>query len=167
MLTRTSKALLSTVLVVACSACNATTPEPAKSEANVAPASSGATPLTSSSAPSAAAAGAPRIYPQTTTTIDARAGDKFTVALPGNVSTPYEWRFDESPDKAVVSMKDKAYVDAPPANCQGCDGYKGTYTFTFTANAAGNAKLHFSYASVVPPGSPAEKQVSIDVRVTK
>lgn len=152
-------AFLSVMLVLA--ACGGDPKEPPKTEANVPP--SGPTAISSANAP---ASGGSKVYPQATKTIEARIGETFEVALPGNVSTPYEWRYDDSPNPSVT-MSGHNYTDAPPASCQGCDGYKGTFHFTFTAKAEGPAKLHFSYARAMPPGSPAEKEMTVDVRVTK
>ncbi len=154
------------IVVLPAFGCGADPKDPPKTEANVPPSGATPTPISSAGAPASGA----KIYPQTTKAISARVGETFNVVLPGNVTTPFEWRFDESPDKNVVAMTAHNYTDAPPANCQGCDGYKGTFNFTFTAKADGAAKLHFSYARATPgpngSAAPAEKEMTVDVHVT-
>ncbi len=148
------------LLLLVLTACGADPKDPPKTEASVPPPGT-ATAISSAGAPASGA----KVYPQATKAIDARVGETFNVVLPGNVTTPFEWRFDES-DKNVVAMTAHNYTDAPPANCAGCDGYKGTFNFTFTAKADGAAKLHFSYARAMPAGSPAEKEMTVEVHVT-
>ena len=147
-------------LSLALAACGADPKDSPKTEANVAPPGSAAA-ISSAGAPASGA----KVYPQTTKGIDARVGERFNVVLPGNVTTPFEWRFDEGADKNVVTLAEHSYTDAPPASCAGCDGYKGTFNFTFTAKAPGAAKLHFSYARATPPGAAAEKEYTVDVHV--
>jgi predicted secreted protein len=140
---------------------------------NEAPAKSGAGDSTTSassaasSTPAPASSGTPKVYDQTATSIDAKVGDKFIVTLPGSTSTPFEWKLDQPGDAVVVTMTDKGNAETPPPGCQGCTGYKGTFNFTFSANASGNTKLHFVYARVAPPGSAPTKDATIDVHVTK
>jgi predicted secreted protein len=141
---------------------------------NEAPAKSGATDSTTTassgdpaSSATPASSGAPKVYDQSTTSIDAKVGDKFTVALPGSTSTPFEWKLDQPGDTVVITMTDKGNSETPPPGCQNCTGYKGTFNFNFTANAAGTTKLHFVYARVAPPGSAPTKDATITVNVTK
>jgi len=147
------------LLVVACGGDPAAPPN---TGANPPP---GTTTPTSSTTGVAPAAG-PKVFPQTAKSIDVKVGETFNVVLPGNVTTPFEWRYDDNPNPSV-SMSGHNYTDAPPANCQGCDGYKGTFNFTFAAKTEGTTKLHFSYARATPPGSPMEKEFAVDVHVTK
>jgi predicted secreted protein len=114
---------------------------------------------------SAAAVGSPRVYDPSSSSIEAKVGETFTIALPGSTSTPFEWRLDSVGESAVVRLTGEATTESPPSGCAGCTGYRGAFTFTFTASAAGTTKVRFAYASVAPPGSAPSKVVTFEVHV--
>ena len=127
-------------------------------------------PVPTPTAPAPSASSAPvsgdKVYDQTTTSIDARVGDHFSVVVPGNATTSYTWRVDPKPDASVLTVADPKYTPAPPPGCNGqCVGYGGTYAFAATANAAGTAKLHLVKVHIGrTPGAPVQ-EVTIAVTV--
>jgi predicted secreted protein len=168
---------LAVTLSVACKAA----PEPTPAEASApttapapdappaaAPAQASA-PATSAIAPAAAdaplAAGSPRLYGDATKSITAKAGERFGVALPSNVTLPYKWRLDP-PDAKVLALTDEKQVDQPPPGCGDCVGYGGARVYSFEAKGAGATSLHFSLKPLTDPKGAAQKDVTIAVTVT-
>jgi predicted secreted protein len=111
-----------------------------------------------------AAAGA-RTYPDSTKSIQAKAGEKFSVALPANITVPYKWRLEPAPDAKVIAVGEESYIAEPPKDCQGCVGYGGTRIFSFTAAGAGKAELHFALRPLNEPKGAAQKEARISVEV--
>jgi len=106
-----------------------------------------------------------KIYGQATTAIDAKAGDHFTVAVPGNATTAYTWRVDPNPDASVLTVTDPKYASSAPPNCNQCAGHGGTYSFAVSASAVGIATLHLVKVHVGRvPGKPIQ-EVTITVTV--
>lgn len=122
-------------------------------------------PSTPPSASSAAPHG--RVFDEATSSIAVKVGERFTVALPGSTSRPFEWKLGPAPDAAVVVIAEQGYAETPPPGCDGCGGYSGAFTFSFTATRAGTTQLRFVYARVAPPGAPPTKELTIAVRVSK
>lgn len=77
-------------------------------------------------------------------------GESFTVVLVGNPTTGYSWQVDDL-DTAVLAVDEPAYE-------VGSDliGAGGTYTFTFTAVAAGETELQMSYLRSWEEAEPLE-----------
>jgi predicted secreted protein len=119
-----------------------------------------------SAPPSAPSAGSPA-YGQTTRQINGKPGERFSVLLPASIGTPMKWRIDVTPDSAVLAVAGESYTDAPPSDCADCIGYAGTRRFDFEAKGPGKAALDFSYRPLTQPKAPAEKQVHIDVSVSR
>jgi predicted secreted protein len=99
------------------------------------------------------------VYDQTTTAVDARVGDHFSVVVPGNATSSYTWKADAPVDATVLTVAEPKYTPQPPPDCNGrCLGYGGTYSFRVTANAAGSAKLHLVKIHVGRvPGAPVQE----------
>jgi len=120
---------------------------------------------TSSATPSSAAApsgAASKTYDDTTRSIDASVGDRFTLNLPANVTTPYKWV--AAPSEPALVLAERHYEDKPPAGCQGCVGYPGTDRLTFEAKQAGTTTLVLRYAPLRGK-EPGERELSIKVTV--
>jgi predicted secreted protein len=126
-------------------------------------------PATSATGPAGAdaplAAGAPRLYGDATKSITAKAGERFGVALPSNVTLPYKWRLDP-PDAKVLALTNEKQVDQPPPGCGDCVGYGGARLYSFEAKGAGATSLHFSLKPLTDPKGAAQKDVTIAVTVT-
>jgi hypothetical protein len=121
---------------------------------------------TAAPAASTASASGDRVYDQTSTAIDAKVGDHFSVVVPGNATSSYTWKADPKIDATVLAVADPKYTPQPPPGCNGqCLGYGGTYSFPVTASAAGSTKLHLVKVHVGrSPGTPVQ-EVSITVTV--
>lgn len=117
-----------------------------------------------SSAP--APAGEPRVYARSTKSIEARLGDRFFVALPGNVTTGFQWRQQPPADAAVLTSSAPTYEATPPAGCAACVGYGGTFLFPFAAAGAGTTKVHFAYVQVGRDPPPPAEELTIEVKVS-
>lgn len=160
-------------LGIACKTAPETSPPGASSPASTAteaPAPIPTPPATSAPAPaatppSAPAASGPRTYPESTTSIEAKVGEKFSVALPANITVPYKWRLEPAPDPKVLAVGEETYISEPPAGCQGCAGYGGTRLFAFTAAGAGKVELHFALRPLNEPKGAAQKEARIAVSV--
>jgi predicted secreted protein len=139
--------------LVAC----ASTPEPSPAQQ---PAPS--TPV--ESPPATPAPGAPIYDGNATQTIRARAGERFSIALPANITTPYKW-IVANPNEAIAKLVSDEYKDAPPAGCQGCVGYAGTTTLTFEAVAAGAHPLQLAYRGLAQTDTPAQRELAIQLTV--
>lgn len=107
----------------------------------------------------------PRFYDRTTKSIDARQGDRFVVALPGNVTTGFQWRQEPPADKAILTSAAPTYASAPPAGCPACVGYGGTFLFELVAAGPGSTKVHFAYVQAGRDPPPPTEEVTIVVNV--
>jgi len=158
-------------------ACNRSQDEPARAtpqdSATVAttasaPPHDSATAATTVSAPPAPTPRSPvKVYGSETTSIAAKPGERFVVALPGSTAIPYEWKLEGAPDVGILALTEEGNTESPPTGCDGCGGYAGAFTFTFDVKGAGTARLHFVYRRVAPPGSAKTKDVTIEVHVAK
>jgi predicted secreted protein len=155
---------------VACKASPETAPPGASSPndaaATAAPATA-APPPSASDAPASPppAAAGPHVYPDSAGSIQAVAGEHFSVALPANITVPMKWRLEPPPDAKVLAVGEEKYVEQPPADCPGCTGYGGTRLFAFTAAGPGSASLHFALRPLTDPKGAAQKEVTIGVVV--
>jgi len=147
----------------------AANPEPVQPSASVtvsdapsAPPSVTSSPPTAASSASAPAGAATKTYDDTTRSIDASVGERFTLNLPANVTTPYKWV--AAPAEPALVLAERHYEDKPPADCQGCVGYPGTDRLTFEAKQAGTTTLVLRYAPLRGK-EPAERELSIKVTV--
>ena len=131
--------------------------------ATTAPAAQAPPPAASAGPPGAA--GTTRVYAESSASIQASVGEKFSVALPANITVPMKWRLEPPPDAKLLALGGERYVDQPPADCSGCTGYGGTRIFDFAATGSGNVKLHFALRPLSDPQGTAQKEVSIDVTV--
>jgi len=104
-------------------------------------------------------------YDASTKRIEAKVGERFTVALPANIATPMRWRVVSSPTSSPLSAPTESYHDAPPAECTGCTGYAGTRMLSFEALQAGSTTLKLAYGSLTDPSAPPEREVVIEVLV--
>jgi predicted secreted protein len=161
------------LLAALASACKAS-PEPSPAEASspvgapasepppvapTAPDSASAAPPAPSSAPAATE----RTYAEGTKTITAKVGERFSIALPSNITIPMKWRIEPPPDAKLLALVEEKHHDEPPPGCDGCTGYGGTRLFHFEAKGAGKSTLHFALKPLTNPGAKAEKEVTIEV----
>jgi predicted secreted protein len=135
---------------------SASTAQPAPSAA----ASSSTAPSTSE----LAATAGDNAYNDSTKAITAKVGERFTLNLPANITTPYKW-IVASPD-TNVTLAERHYQEKPPAGCSGCVGYPGTDRLTFEAKQPGETKLVLRYAPL-RSNEPAERELTITVTVAK
>jgi predicted secreted protein len=121
----------------------------------------------SAATPSAPEPRAPKpapTYDASTKRIEAKVGERFTVALPANIATPMRWRI-AAPASSQLSAPTESYHDAPPAECTGCTGYAGTRMLSFEALQAGTTTLKLAYGSLTDPSAPPEREVVIEVLI--
>jgi inhibitor of cysteine peptidase len=71
--------------------------------------------------------------------VSVRVGETFTVVLEGNPTTGYSWQVG-AVDQAVLTSGEPGYVAESDLI-----GAGGTYTFTFTAVAAGETQVRLVY----------------------
>jgi hypothetical protein len=107
------------------------------------------------------------VYSQATRQITAKPGERFSVVLPASIGTPMKWRIDPAPDAAILGVLGESYTDSPPSDCADCTGYAGTRRFDFEAKVPGKLALDFGYRPLTQPKAPPEKQVHIDVSVSR
>ncbi len=117
-------------------------------------------------APATARAAAPRVYDEKTVEISARVGERFEVALPGNITTPLKWNLDTASMSDLVTLSSQSYSDAPPADCAGCVGYPGTAHFVLDAAQEGSTTLLFAYRKLGQTSGQAKRDVKIKLTVT-
>lgn len=106
---------------------------------------------------------ASKTYTESTKSISAKVGERFSVAVPSNITIPMKWRLEPVPDGKVLSLTDEKHFDQPPAGCADCVGYGGTRIFSFEAKAAGKHTLKFALRPLTDPKGTAQKEVGIDV----
>jgi predicted secreted protein len=140
----------------------ASAPSTAAATAAPSPEATGATPAPATAdAPAAAAA---RVYGETTKSISAKAGERFVVALPSNITLPFKWRLDP-PDAKVLALLDEKHQDEPPAGCADCVGYGGSRLYTFETKGSGSTTLHFALKPLTNPAGASQKEVTVAVTV--
>ena len=106
-----------------------------------------------------------KTFDDSTRTIEAKVGDRFTINLPANITTPYKWVV-ASPETLVV-LTDRHYDDTASAKCDGCAGRSGTDRLTFEAKHDGTATLVLKYAPLRSKSDPPERELSIQVTISK
>jgi inhibitor of cysteine peptidase len=72
-------------------------------------------------------------------------GDTITVAIPGNPTTGYQWEAALSEEAAALLTLKGEPVYEEESTDESLVGAGGTYIFTFTAEAAGQAELELKY----------------------
>ncbi len=107
-----------------------------------------------------------RVYDEQTQGISARVGERFGVALPGNITTPLKWSLDSASMSDLVTLSAQSYSDAPPPGCTGCLGYPGTAHFVFDAAQEGTTTLRFAYRKLGQTSGQAKRELSIHLTVT-
>jgi predicted secreted protein len=116
------------------------------------------------SASATATAVGDKAYDDSTKAITAKVGERFTLNLPANITTPYKWVL-ASPE-TNVTLAERHYQEKPPEGCSGCVGYPGTDRLTFEAKQPGDTKLILRYAPLRSK-EPAERELTITVTVVK
>jgi predicted secreted protein len=93
-------------------------------------------------------------------TVAVPAGQRFTLALPENVTTGYSWALELSPGLAVVSDE---YAQTPGS--EGRPGAGGTHTWTIEATAAGTQVLagHYRRPWEDPPVDAGSFSLTVQV----
>jgi predicted secreted protein len=151
---------LASVLALACK----TSPETVPMGAS-APTVAATPPPPPNTGPAPASSAAPlRTYDMSTTSIDAKVGEAFNIAVSSNITVPMKWRFDPIDEKILAGGDDK-YVQDPPPDCPACMGYGGTRIFSFAATGPGSVKLHFTYRPLNDAQGPVQKELNIAVTV--
>ncbi len=157
--------LLGRILALAlCLAACASTPEPAPTSKQGASETSERSQPASAATPAGGAGHTPVYDGNATQTIKARPGERFVIALPANITTPFKWVV-ANPNEAIAKLVSNDYEDAPPAGCQGCVGYAGTTTLTFEAVASGAAALTLAYRGLGDDDAPPQREVAIQLTV--
>ena len=103
------------------------------------------------------------LYDDKTRTIEAEPGQRFTVALPANITTSMKWELSSETDQSVARLVEQSYQDDPPDGC--CVGYGGTRLLHFHAVGIGPTTLRLLWKDVGAPNDPPAKEVEIQVRV--
>lgn len=158
----TTSPIQTLVLTLGLAAC-ASTPEPAPTQQQAASPAEAEQPAP----PQAQAAGATVYDGNATQAIKARPGERFMIALPANITTPFKWVV-ANPNESVAKLVADEYKDAPPPDCRGCVGYAGTTTLTFEAVARGSLPLSLAYRGLGQLGAsdaPAQREVAIQLTV--
>jgi len=160
MLNRLTAVLCGALLFASCKSAPETAPS-ALPDAKVANQALTATPT---AAPPAA--GPKRIYDEQVTQIDARVGESFEIALPGNVTTPFRWALDTESLSALAKLKAQTYTDSPPPECPRCVGYPGTAHFEIEATQAGEAKVRLAYRRLGQTSGEAKRELTVKLVVS-
>jgi inhibitor of cysteine peptidase len=84
------------------------------------------------------------------TSIEAGVGQSFSIVLAGNPTTGYGWQV-EGIDGTVLTASEPVYVSDSDLIGSG-----GTYTFTFTAAAAGDTEVRLVYLRSWEQAEPLE-----------
>jgi len=105
-----------------------------------------------------------RVYDESTSQIEAHVGERFEVALPANVTTPFKWTLAPESLSDVATLSAQTYTDAPPAGCERCVGYPGTAHFTLDAAQEGETTLKFMYRELGENGE-TKRELSVALRV--
>lgn len=119
---------------------------------------------TTTSAPPAA--GPKRIYDEQVAQIEARVGESFEIALPGNVTTPFRWALDTESLSGLAKLNAQTYTDSPPPECPRCVGYPGTAHFEIEATKAGEANLRLAYRRLGQTSGEAKREVTVKLIVS-
>jgi inhibitor of cysteine peptidase len=89
----------------------------------------------------ACAAPKANIYIDETRTIFTKVGEEFTIAVPANPTTGYQWK--ESHDASLLNLVGSEYK--PSKQAKGVVGAGGTQYFKFRALKPGMTRVDFSY----------------------
>ena len=93
--------------------------------------------------------------------IAALKGNQFTITLPSNATTGYQWRLGNKPDAKVVKFVDSHY-NAPS---QPMPGKGGSETWTFKAVGKGTTSIVLEYARPWEKGIAPVKTQTFTVSV--
>jgi predicted secreted protein len=162
----TTRVLLICCLAATLSAC-ASSPEPAVLPPSTAAASGG---TASGGGPVLAAtvapASTPAVYDEKTSQLSVAVGQRFSLSLAANITTPYKWVVDPSLDAAILALVEDKYVEPPPRESPGAVGGGGRRLLTFEAKRAATTNLKLTYQSITDPQEPPVRthQVTVDAR---
>ncbi len=101
---------------------------------------------------------------QTSSKIETKVGEKFTITLPANLTTGYSWRIDEI-KPAIVRKDDYKYNQS--ANARGLVGVGGEEVWTFEAVSKGRVIIHLEYVRPWEVDVPPVKKADFTIIVTK
>lgn len=125
-----------------------------------------ASPQKSSPAPSSTTTDTAATYPigetSTTAEVQVQNGKTFTLAIPANESTGYQWVVTSGAGDVVNSLGSKYSTTATPA----LPGAGGTQNLSFQAQKVGTAQLVLGYQRPTT-GEPAVKTVTVNVTVVE
>lgn len=159
MQTNSSVLAVSLALLGACKSAPEAPPETLPAAPSSQPAASSDVP------PSTTSTAKAQVYGEATTQIDAHVGERFEIALPANVTTPFKWTLAPESLSDVATLSDQTYTDSPPAGCDPCVGYPGTAHFMLDAAQEGETTLKLSYRGLGEKGE-VKRELSIGLRVT-
>lgn len=121
---------------------------------------------TSSSTPAEATAPTGKVYDESVRSIEVQVGERFTIRLPANITTPYKWTVEPPrTEPPPVVLAERHYQDSPPYDCPACVGYPGTDALTFEARALGKTTLTMRYAPIRATTEPPERELVVQVAV--
>ncbi len=106
-----------------------------------------------------------RIYDEQVSQIEAHVGERFEIALPGNVTTPFRWALDAASLSGLAKLNAQSYTDSPPPECPRCVGYPGTAHFEIEATQAGEANVHLAYRRLGQASGEGKREIAIKLIV--
>lgn len=95
------------------------------------------------------------------TTVSLKVGQTFEVALPGNVTTGYDWGINGMLPSQVTTSTD-SYESTAPAGVMGAGG---VHTFVYTAATPGTGMLRLMYSRSFEEGVAPSKVFNLTVVV--
>jgi inhibitor of cysteine peptidase len=98
------------------------------------------------------------------TTIEAKAGQQFTISLKGNATTGFTWQMAKGTNSAVVTKVKDVYT---AENSGGMSGVGGTHVWTFKAIKAGTTKIKLLYQRTWEKSTPPANTLEYTIKVSE
>lgn len=95
------------------------------------------------------------------TTVHMAVGQTLTIALPGNITTGYDWVLAGAPPSGFTTMS-LSYTPTPTAGVAGAGGVR---TYVYKADTAGTVTIKLNYARSFEKGVAPAKVFTVTVVV--
>ncbi|MEA1927971.1 MAG: protease inhibitor I42 family protein [Candidatus Auribacterota bacterium] len=103
-----------------------------------------------------------RRYTSNDSTIEAAAGEEFSIILVSNPTTGYSWSFAVPLDETIIKLTEDKFI--PPDNLR--KGAPGKQLWTFQAVAEGKTTISLEYIRPWEKGKPPVKTKTFSISVT-
>lgn len=106
----------------------------------------------------------PRNYSESDsgTTIETKAGSRFTISVKGNATTGFTWHMAKGTNGAVIRKVNDVYIAESGG---GKSGVGGTHVFTFEAVKAGTTTIKLQYQRTWEKSTPPANTLEYTVKV--